>query len=97
MFCLICRVLSHTEFLFYFSVTSKKRVTNVFVCFRYWRPGPAPWGSLSYYNYRYILFGFVYLQDLVDRSIIEIVTNKPVEEPGLYMQQFPYPCYIQDK
>ena len=76
------------------------RVTGSTVCshfLRYWIPGPSPWISTLLYKYRYINFGFVFLQDLIDRSLIEIVTNKPVEEPGVYIQQFPCPCYVEDK
>ena len=56
----------------------------------YWFPSARSW------NYFYYIFGFVFLQDLIDRSIIDTHTNKSVIEPGLYTQQFPYPCYLQD-
>ena len=43
------------------------------------------------------VFGFVYIQDVIDRAIINVVTNTTVREPGGYLQQFPYPCYNFDR
>ena len=61
--------------------------------FRYWRPGPYhSWKGDAYFN-----FGFLYLQDLIDRALINLMLNESVTEPGVYLQQFPYPCYIEDK
>ena len=62
----------------------------------FWRPGPGPRGSNSFWQYMYINFGFVFLQDLIERTFVEILTNKTVYEPGVYIQQLPYPCYIED-
>ena len=56
----------------------------------YWFPSARSW------NYFYYIFGFAFIQDLIDRSIIDTHTNRSVIEPGLYTQQFPYPCYLQD-
>lgn len=44
---------------------------------------------------RYVRGGFVYLQDMVDRGIIRVQTgiNQPL---GVYAQQMPYPCYVDD-
>ncbi|XP_065650437.1 ATP-binding cassette sub-family A member 2 isoform X3 [Hydra vulgaris] len=63
---------------------------------QYWKPGPGTTGPLSFWNYEYINFGFVFLQDMLDRTLIEILSNKTVYQPGVYVQQFPYPCYIED-
>ncbi|XP_062517550.1 ATP-binding cassette sub-family A member 2-like isoform X2 [Corticium candelabrum] len=60
---------------------------------RDWRPGPRD----SDFNLLYEVFGFVYIQDLIDRAIVNFVTNKTVNEPGGYLQQFPYPCYNFDR
>ncbi len=57
---------------------------------RYWFP------SARSYNYFYYIFGFAWLQDLIDRSIIDTHTNRTVLEPGLFVHQFPYPCYLSD-
>nr|AYM45136.1 ATP-binding cassette subfamily A member 1-like protein [Carassius auratus] len=43
----------------------------------------------------YVSGGFVYLQDMVDRGIIKVQTG--VSQPlGVYAQQMPYPCYVDD-
>ena len=52
--------------------------------------------------------GFVQLQDMLDRSIIKYFADlegRPdtpsgapaTESVGVYTQQFPYPCYEDDK
>lgn len=57
---------------------------------RYWYPSPRDW------DYYYYLFGFVWLQDLIDRAIIDYHSNSTVLEPGNYLHQMPYPCYMID-
>ncbi len=57
---------------------------------RYWYPSPRDW------DYYYYLFGFTWLQDLIDRAIIDYHSNATVLEPGTYFQQMPYPCYMID-
>ncbi|KAF5901914.1 ATP-binding cassette sub-family A member 1-like, partial [Clarias magur] len=43
----------------------------------------------------YVRGGFVYLQDMLDRAIIQ--THTGVRQPlGVYLQQMPYPCYVDD-
>ncbi|XP_062517639.1 phospholipid-transporting ATPase ABCA1-like, partial [Corticium candelabrum] len=59
----------------------------------YWKPGPESYQTHTMYE----TFGFVYIKDMVDRGIINVLTNKTVVEPGGYLQRFPYPCYIYDK
>ncbi|XP_052398366.1 retinal-specific phospholipid-transporting ATPase ABCA4-like [Carassius gibelio] len=59
---------------------------------RYWDPGPRadPMDDL-----RYIWGGFAYLQDMIEHGIIKTHTGK--ECPlGVYLQQMPYPCYVDD-
>ncbi|XP_043104736.1 uncharacterized protein abca12 isoform X2 [Puntigrus tetrazona] len=41
--------------------------------------------------------GFVYLQESIDRSIIEMQTGKAIDGPAVQMQAFPYPCYYKDE
>uniref|UniRef100_A0A8K9UTD9 P-type phospholipid transporter n=1 Tax=Oncorhynchus mykiss TaxID=8022 RepID=A0A8K9UTD9_ONCMY len=59
---------------------------------RYWDPGPRadPMEDL-----RYIWGGFAYLQDMVEHGILKIQTGHdwPL---GVYVQQMPYPCYVDD-
>ncbi|XP_073988162.1 phospholipid-transporting ATPase ABCA1-like isoform X5 [Rhodnius prolixus] len=45
---------------------------------------------------KYITYGFAYLQDLIDHSIISEQTGRR-DLPGIIFQQFPYPCYISDE
>ncbi|KAK9972436.1 hypothetical protein ABG768_025743, partial [Culter alburnus] len=44
---------------------------------------------------RYVRGGFVYLQDMVDRGIIKVQTGVN-QTLGVYAQQMPYPCYMDD-
>jgi ATP-binding cassette subfamily A (ABC1) protein 2 len=60
---------------------------------RDWSPGPRD----KDFNLLYEVFGFVYIQDLIDRAIINVIANTTVREPGGYLQQFPYPCYNFDR
>ncbi|XP_061418243.1 phospholipid-transporting ATPase ABCA1-like isoform X5 [Lethenteron reissneri] len=59
---------------------------------RYWDPGPRadPFDDL-----RYIWGGFAYLQDSVEQGIIRAQTNGSLSV-GVYVQQMPYPCYVDD-
>ncbi|NXL55933.1 ABCA4 protein, partial [Chordeiles acutipennis] len=59
---------------------------------RYWVPGPRadPVDDL-----RYIWGGFAYLQDMIEHGIIKTQTNTEVPL-GIYLQQMPYPCFVDD-
>ena len=47
---------------------------------------------------KYIVYGFSYIQDMVEHAIIREQTGDSLdEEIGILVQQFPYPCYINDK
>uniref|UniRef100_A0A673IZB5 ATP-binding cassette, sub-family A (ABC1), member 12 n=1 Tax=Sinocyclocheilus rhinocerous TaxID=307959 RepID=A0A673IZB5_9TELE len=41
--------------------------------------------------------GFVYLQESIERAIIEMQTGKAMDGPAVQMQAFPYPCYYKDE
>ncbi|KAJ0070102.1 hypothetical protein NL108_002413, partial [Boleophthalmus pectinirostris] len=41
--------------------------------------------------------GFIYLQESIDRAIIEIQTNKTVTDTAVQIQPFPYPCHHRDE
>ncbi|XP_055796674.1 phospholipid-transporting ATPase ABCA1 isoform X1 [Salvelinus fontinalis] len=59
---------------------------------RFWDPGPA---ADPFSDMRYIWGGFVYVQDLVERAVARVLSG--VEQyTGLYIQQMPYPCYVDD-
>ncbi|NXO00745.1 ABCA4 protein, partial [Rhinopomastus cyanomelas] len=59
---------------------------------RYWDPGPRadPVDDL-----RYIWGGFAYLQDMIEHGIIKTQTNTDIPF-GIYLQQMPYPCFVDD-
>ncbi|XP_050627179.1 phospholipid-transporting ATPase ABCA7 [Macaca thibetana thibetana] len=59
---------------------------------RFWDPGPAA-DPLT--DLRYVWGGFVYLQDLVERAAVRVLSGA-VPRAGLYLQQMPYPCYVDD-
>ncbi|XP_071381008.1 uncharacterized protein abca12 [Centroberyx affinis] len=41
--------------------------------------------------------GFVYMQESIDRAIIETQTGQKVTEPAVQLQPFPYPCHLRDE
>ncbi|XP_061827806.2 glucosylceramide transporter ABCA12 [Nerophis lumbriciformis] len=41
--------------------------------------------------------GFVYLQENLDRAIIETQTGRKVSETAVQLQPFPYPCHLKDE
>ncbi|KAL1023254.1 hypothetical protein UPYG_G00038330 [Umbra pygmaea] len=59
---------------------------------RFWDPGPA---ANPFNDMRYIWGGFVYVQDLVEKAMARVLSG--VEQTtGIYVQQMPYPCYVDD-
>ncbi|XP_071041815.1 phospholipid-transporting ATPase ABCA1 isoform X1 [Parasteatoda tepidariorum] len=69
-------------------VDSTKRVED-----RFHTPGPRRRPGI---DMKYITFGFAYLQDMIEHAIIREQTGR-TQETGIYLQQFPYPCYIFDQ
>ncbi|MBN3310240.1 ABCA4 protein, partial [Amia calva] len=59
---------------------------------RLWAPGAR---DNSYNDLRYIWGGFAYLQDMMDHGIIRTHTSKS-QPLGVFVQQMPYPCYVND-
>ncbi|XP_070397690.1 retinal-specific phospholipid-transporting ATPase ABCA4 isoform X2 [Nothobranchius furzeri] len=59
---------------------------------RYWDPGPR---ADPMEDQRYIWGGFAYVQDMIEQGIIKLHTgnDRPL---GVYIQQMPYPCYVDD-
>ncbi|CAL8346561.1 unnamed protein product [Merluccius merluccius] len=59
---------------------------------RYWDPGPR---ADPMEDQRYIWGGFAYLQDMIEHGILRLHTGNdwPL---GVYIQQMPYPCYVDD-
>ncbi|XP_005385060.1 PREDICTED: retinal-specific ATP-binding cassette transporter [Chinchilla lanigera] len=59
---------------------------------RYWDSGPR---ADPVEDLRYIWGGFAYLQDMVEQGITR--SQARVEPPiGIYLQQMPYPCFVDD-
>uniref|UniRef100_H3DL31 P-type phospholipid transporter n=1 Tax=Tetraodon nigroviridis TaxID=99883 RepID=H3DL31_TETNG len=58
----------------------------------YWDPGPR---ADPFEDLRYIWGGFSYLQDIIEHGIIRAVTGT-TDKIGVYIQQMPYPCYVDD-
>ena len=56
----------------------------------YWSPQPRNW------DYNYYTYGFSWIQDVVDRAIIDVQVGHEVIEPGSFGHNFPYPCYEYD-
>uniref|UniRef100_A0A673LI06 P-type phospholipid transporter n=1 Tax=Sinocyclocheilus rhinocerous TaxID=307959 RepID=A0A673LI06_9TELE len=59
---------------------------------RYWNPGSR---ADPVEDHRYIWGGFAYLQDMIEHGILKLHTGHdwPL---GVYLQQMPYPCYVDD-
>ncbi|XP_038625429.1 phospholipid-transporting ATPase ABCA1 [Tachyglossus aculeatus] len=58
----------------------------------YWDPGPR---ADPFEDMRYVWGGFAYLQDVVEQAIIRTLTGIQ-KKTGVYVQQMPYPCYVDD-
>lgn len=58
----------------------------------YWDPGPR---ADPFEDMRYVWGGFAYLQDLVEQAVIRVLTGTE-KKTGVYVQQMPYPCYVDD-
>nr|XP_043900156.1 phospholipid-transporting ATPase ABCA1 isoform X1 [Solea senegalensis] len=59
---------------------------------KFWDPGPA---ADPFNDMRYIWGGFVYVQDLVESAVSRVLTGVR-QTTGIYIQQMPYPCYVDD-
>uniref|UniRef100_T1IIG4 ABC transporter domain-containing protein n=1 Tax=Strigamia maritima TaxID=126957 RepID=T1IIG4_STRMM len=59
------------------------------------RPPPPQPRRSPLIHLKYLYFGFAFLQDMLDRAIIAEQSNKTIST-GLWVQQFPFPCYITD-
>ena len=57
----------------------------------YWMPGPQSW------NQRYYDLGFTWLQDQIERAIVDLHAERDVVKPAVYLHEMPYPCYVRDK
>uniref|UniRef100_A0A914W7B2 ABC transporter domain-containing protein n=1 Tax=Plectus sambesii TaxID=2011161 RepID=A0A914W7B2_9BILA len=56
----------------------------------FWYPGPRSW------DYSYYTFGYLWLQDTLERAMIDLYSEKDIIEPGSFVHQFPFPCYLRN-
>ncbi|XP_063681494.1 ATP-binding cassette sub-family A member 2-like isoform X2 [Bolinopsis microptera] len=61
--------------------------------YTYWRSYPYDY----LWDRQYWVFGFVYIQDFIERGISDFIGNGTFNLPGSYSQMFPYPCWLNDK
>ncbi|KAJ6665350.1 hypothetical protein lerEdw1_004399 [Lerista edwardsae] len=73
-------------------MSSKITQTTKRIREKVWTVGPHNSASQSQIYSR----AFIYLQDSIERAIIEIQTGKSLEEIGVQVQATPYPCYNKD-
>lgn len=59
---------------------------------RFWDPGPA---ADPMTDMHYVWGGFVYLQDMLEHAAVRVLSGS-APHAGLYLQQIPYPCYVDD-
>ncbi|XP_035270491.1 retinal-specific phospholipid-transporting ATPase ABCA4-like [Anguilla anguilla] len=83
-------VPAHVKFKIRMDIDAVERTNKIKD--RYWDPGPRadPVDDL-----RYVWGGFAYLQDMVEQGVVKAHTGRdwPL---GIYLQQMPYPCYVDD-
>lgn len=66
---------------------------SIFFYLSYWfRTGRTNFATEGQY-----LHGYVFLQDLVERAIIELHADSNVKLSDVYIQQMPYPCHQNDR
>ncbi|KAG9351082.1 hypothetical protein JZ751_024972, partial [Albula glossodonta] len=83
-------VPTHVKFKIRMDIDSVERTNKIKD--RYWDPGPR---ANPVDDLRYVWGGFAYLQDMIEHSVIRIHTGKDWPM-GIYLQQMPYPCYVDD-
>ena len=60
--------------------------------YRIWYPGPE---NLEWKR-RYLEAGFIFVQDMVERGVMEEIVGHRVASPGAYLHEMPYPSYNED-
>jgi len=41
------------------------------------------------------VYGFAYLQDMIEHGLIR--EHSGIDDVGIVVQEFPYPCYVKDR
>ncbi|XP_038573464.1 retinal-specific phospholipid-transporting ATPase ABCA4-like [Micropterus salmoides] len=90
MFPWTASVPSHVKYKIRMDIDAVERTNKIKD--RYWDPGPR---ADPMEDQKYIWGGFAYLQDMIEHGIIKLHTGNdwPL---GVYVQQMPYPCYVDD-
>jgi ABC-type multidrug transport system ATPase subunit len=57
-----------------------------------WSPGP----DNTSWKKRYLDAGFIFIQDMVERGLLEAIVGHRVASPGAYLHEMPYPNYDHD-
>uniref|UniRef100_A0A672G6Q6 P-type phospholipid transporter n=1 Tax=Salarias fasciatus TaxID=181472 RepID=A0A672G6Q6_SALFA len=84
------RVPPYVKYKIRMDIENVERTNNIKS--RSWSPGAR---DNPYDDLRYIWGGFAYLQDMVDHGIIRVQTSN-TQPLGVFVQQMPYPCYVDD-
>ena len=58
-----------------------------------WYPGPED----DFWKARYIDAFFIFVQDMIERAVMEEIADHRIASPGVYLQEMPYPCYKRDR
>lgn len=84
----------HVDILlfFYFAMTVSRCYKVNLASLRFWDPGPS---ADPLMDLRYVWGGFVYLQDLLEQAAVRVLSGGD-SRAGLYLQQMPHPCYVDD-
>nr|XP_023696048.1 retinal-specific ATP-binding cassette transporter isoform X3 [Paramormyrops kingsleyae] len=84
------RVPPHVRFKIRMDIDAVERTNKIKD--RYWDPGPR---ADPVEDLRYVWGGFAYLQDMLEHGILKLHTGQDWPM-GVYLQQMPYPCYVDD-
>lgn len=66
---------------------------HLLLCCSIWYPGPED----EFWKARYIDGFFIFVQDMIERAVMEEIIGDRVASPGVYLQEMPYPCYKRDR
>ena len=70
----------------------QKKLYNISAYYRFWRPYPED----NFYTQMRYFRGFIQLQDMLERAIVDLHVGKSVNTTT-YLQQFPTPCHVNDQ
>lgn len=65
----------------------------LYVCYSIWYPGP----ENNAWKARYLDGFFIFVQDMIERAVMEEILGHRMASPGVYLQEMPYPCFKSDE